>query len=131
MTTQTYAELLAETLPARIENHEQYDVFHARFGELFSRRRQLTAAESKLKDLLGLLIQDYDRRNALPREGCSPAELLQFLVDESDKPATELLSPVFGQRSHVSEALSGKRSISADQARKLGELFHVKPGLFI
>ena len=37
----------------------------------------------------------------------------------------------FGQRSHVNEALNGKRKISAEQARKLGQLFSVKPGLFI
>jgi antitoxin component HigA of HigAB toxin-antitoxin module len=128
--SQTYQELLAETLPARIETDEQYDAFHARFGELFA-RHALSSAESKLKDLLGLLIQDYDQRNAIPQDGCSPAELLQFLVDQSGESATDLLSPVFGQRSHVSEALCGKRPISAGQARNLGALFHVKPGLFI
>jgi len=38
---------------------------HAKFAELFSMRRR-TAAEEKLKNLLGGLIQDYDGRNALP-----------------------------------------------------------------
>jgi antitoxin component HigA of HigAB toxin-antitoxin module len=52
-------------------------------------------------------------------------------VEQSGKSATELLLPVFVQRSHVSEALSGKRAISAAQARKLGALFHVSPGLFV
>jgi HTH-type transcriptional regulator/antitoxin HigA len=52
-------------------------------------------------------------------------------VEHSGKSATELLSPIFGQRSHVSEALTGKRAISAAQARKLGALFHVSPGLFL
>jgi len=127
---QTYEELLVETLPARIETDEQYDAIHARFGGLFGNRRR-TAAEKKLMDLLGLLIQDYDRRNALPAEKSTPAEILQFLVEQSGKSATELLSPVFGQRSHVSEALSGRRSISAEQARKLGKMFHLNPGVFL
>jgi plasmid maintenance system antidote protein VapI len=39
--------------------------------------------------------------------------------------------PVFGQRSHVTEAINGKRPISATQARKLGEMFSVQPGLFL
>ena len=115
--TPTYEELLVETLPARIENDAQYDAIHARFGELFA-KRSLTLAETKLKDLLGVLIQDYDRRDALPREGCSPHEVLQYLLEESGKSASDLLTPVFGSRSHVSEALNGKRPISAEQARK-------------
>jgi hypothetical protein len=49
-------------------------------------------------DLLGGLIQDYDRRNALVVEKSSPAEILQFLVEHSGKSATELLSPVFDER---------------------------------
>jgi HTH-type transcriptional regulator/antitoxin HigA len=127
---QTYEDLLVETLPARIETDDQYDVIHTRFGELFGNRRR-TAAEKKLMDLLGLLIQDYDRRNALPAAKSTPAEILQYLVEQSGKSAAELLSPIFGQRSHVSEALSGKRGISAEQARELGKMFHVNPGLFL
>jgi HTH-type transcriptional regulator/antitoxin HigA len=95
------------------------------------KQRSRTPEETKLMRLLGILIQDYDRRNALPPEKSTPAELLQFLVEHSGRSAAELLSPVFGQRSHVSEALSGKRAISAPQARKLGALFRVSPGLFL
>jgi hypothetical protein len=41
------------------------------------------------------------------------------------------LLPVFGQRSHVSEALNGKRQVSLEQARKLAKIFSVKPRVFI
>ena len=67
----------------------------------------------------------------MPPDDSQPHKLLQFLVEHSGKKADELLKPIFGQRSHVSEALNGKRPISADQARKLGRLFSVDPGLFI
>ena len=130
MATVTYEELLAETLPARIESDEEYRRVHARFGDLFSRNR-LTAAENRLMELLGVLIQDYDRRNALPPDNSTPAEMLQFLVDHSGQSANDLLLPIFGQRSHVHEALTGKRPISGAQAKKLGERFHVNPGLFL
>jgi len=126
----TYEDLLRETLPARITTEKQYDSIHGRFGELLSQRRR-TQAEGKLMDLLGLLIQDYDQRHALPPDTSTPAERLRFLVDHSNKSATELLTPVFGQRSHVNEALDGKRAISAAHARKLGKLFHVDAGLFL
>lgn len=126
----TYGDLLLETLPARIETDEEYGRIDSHFTDLFGRKR-LTAAEKRLMDLLGVLIQDYDKRDPLPREGCSPPELLQFLVDQSGQSASALLTPIFGQRSHVYEALNGKRPISGPQAKKLGERFHVNPGLFL
>ncbi len=126
----TYENLLLETVPARIETDEEYNRIDAYFTDLFGRKR-LTVAEKRLMDLLGILIQDYDKRDPLPREGCSPGELLQFLVDQSGQSASALLTPIFGQRSHVYEALNGKRPISGPQAKKLGERFHVNPGLFL
>jgi HTH-type transcriptional regulator/antitoxin HigA len=131
MPTATYEELLTEACPQAIENDRQYEAVGRRFGELVGKQRSRTPEETKLMRLLGILIQDYDRRNALPPEKSTPAELLQFLVEHSGRSAAELLSPIFGQRSHVSEALSGKRAISAAQARKLGALFRVSPGLFL
>jgi antitoxin component HigA of HigAB toxin-antitoxin module len=88
-------------------------------------------AEDRLMDLLAVLIEDYDRRHAMPPDDSTPAERLQFLVEHSGKSATELLLPIFSQRSHVNEALNGKRAISAAQARKLGQLFQLPPGLFL
>ena len=129
MPTATYEQLLMETLPSRIDTDEQYEAIHAKFGELFSKKR-FSPAEEKLKNLLGVLIQDYDRRNALPPDDSTPDEILQFLIDQEGRSPADLL-PIFGQRSHVNEALNGKRKISAEQARKLGELFCVQPGLFI
>jgi len=129
MPSVTYEELLVETLPSRIETDEQAEAIGSRFGELLAKRR-LSAAESKLKNLLGVLIQDYDRRHALPPDDSTPAEMLEFLMEQSGKKHSDLL-PIFGQRSHVNEALNGKRRISAEQARKLGKMHSVKPGLFI
>ncbi len=129
MPTATYEQLLVETLPRRIEDDEQYDMVRSRFGDLFGKRRR-TAAEDRLMDLLGLLIEDYDRRNSFPPDNATPADRLRFLLEHSGKTPADLL-PVFGQRSHVSEALNGRRKISAEQARKLAEMFSVGPGLFI
>ncbi|MGA2594312.1 MAG: transcriptional regulator [Bryobacteraceae bacterium] len=129
MPTVAYQQLLAETMPARIQDDEQYDLIRARFGDLLSKRRR-TFAEDKLMDLLGVLIEDYDRRHALPLEKSTPADRLRFLLAHSGKMPADLL-PVFGQRSHVNEAVNAKRKISASQARKLAKLFSVQPGLFI
>jgi HTH-type transcriptional regulator/antitoxin HigA len=129
MSAATYEELLAETAPGRIGDEQQYDVVRARFGDLLGSRFR-TEAEDKFMDLLGVLITDYDRRNSMPPDDSTPSELLQFLMEQSGKTSADLM-PVFGQRSHVNEALNGKRPISAAQARKLGTLFSVSPGLFV
>ena len=80
--------------------------------------------------LLAVLVRDYDERNALPPVGMTPAEALQYLLEQSGKTAVDLLR-FFGQRSHVNEALNGRRKIGTEQARKLAQMFSVNPGVFI
>ena len=130
MPTATYEQLLMETVPEIIETEKQYREIGDRFGELVGKGRARTQSETKLMRLLALLIEDYDRRNALPPDNATSEERLRFLMEHSGKEPTDLL-PIFGQRSHVNETLNGRRKISAEQARKLGKLFHVQPGLFL
>jgi HTH-type transcriptional regulator/antitoxin HigA len=130
MPTATYGELLIATLPQVIETEAQYHQIARRFGDLVGKGRARSVEETKLLRLLALLVEDYDRRHALPTDKSTPAEKVQFLLEHSAKTAADL-QPVFGQRSHVHEALTGKRSISAPQARRLGQLFRVSPGLFL
>ena len=66
------------------------------------------------RQMLAMIIEDYDHRNALPPDMATPDARLRFLP-----------------RSRVNEALNGKRKISAGQARKLAKMFNVHPGLFI
>ena len=126
----TCEELLFETVPQVIETAAQYRQIARRFGDLVGKGWARSAEETKLLRLLALLVEDYDRRHALPPDNSAPGEKLRFLLEHSGRTATDL-QPVFGQRSHVHEALTGKRSISAPQARKLGQLFRVSPGLFL
>ena len=48
----TYEELLAETLPGRIKNDEDYDRFRARFGELLVQRRRTRAEDRDRKSVV-------------------------------------------------------------------------------
>ena len=130
MTATAYEALLCETRPEVIETDEQYEAAGARLAELVRKGRHRTVAESRLMRLLGVLVEDYDRRHALPPANTTPAERLKYLLETSGRSQAGLLS-VFGQRSHVHEALNGKRPISAAQARKLATMFRVKPGVFI
>ena len=126
----TYQDLLRETSPQVIENEEQYAAMHKKLGELLRKGHKRNPEETKLYRLLALLIEDYDRRHALPQEESTSGEKLRYLLEVSGKAPSDLTA-VFGQRSHVNEALNDKRPISAVQARKLGELFRLKPGYFL
>ena len=126
----TYVELLADAVPAVIENERQYADVSGRFGELLARGKRRTADETRLMRLLGLLIEDYDRQHALPPDGAAPFEKLRFLMEQAGKAPADLIA-VFGQRSHVSEVLSGKRKIGLQHAQAIGKLFGVKAWLFV
>ena len=130
MPTTTYEELLVETVPQVIRTEKQYREIGSRFGELVGEGRARTPDETRLMRLLALLIEDYDRRNAIPPDNATPAERLRFLLEHSGKTPAALL-PILGQRSHVNEALNGRRKISVEQARNLAKLFSVNPGVFI
>ena len=130
MPTATYPELLAETIPEIIVNEVQYRDISARFGDLVGKGRSRSNEETKLMRLLALLIEDYDRRHAMPPNSSTPAERLRFLLEHSAKKPSDL-APVFGQRSHVNEALNGRREISLGKARLLAKMFGVKTALFL
>lgn len=130
MSTITYPELLVEALPSAIETAEEYERLHKRLVGLVGKGRKRSGDETKLMHLLMVLVEDFDRRHPFPADASTPSERLRYLLEASGREQRDLV-PVFGQRSHVNEALHGKRPISATQARKLGTMFHLNPGYFL
>jgi len=130
MPTATYQELLAETVPEVIGSEAQYRDIGARLGDLVGKGRSRSGEETRLMRLLAVLVEDYDRRHAMPPDNSTPAERLRFLLEHSGRKPSDLV-PVFGQRSHVNEALNGRREISLGKARRLAKLFGVKPAIFL
>ncbi len=130
MPTATYQDLLVETVPEVIGSEAQYRDICARLGDLVGKGRSRSGEETRLMRLLAVLVEDYDRRHAIPADTSTPAERLRFLLEHSGKKPSDLL-PVFGQRSHVNEALNGRREISLEKARRLAKLFGVKTAIFL
>ncbi len=117
-------------MPEVITTRKQYTEATGRLADLVRKGRDRTLEESRLMKLVAVLVQDYDRHNSLPPAEASPGDIFRYLLRQSGKRTADLL-PIFGQRSHVSEAINGRRRISAEQARKLGKLFNVSPGMFV
>jgi HTH-type transcriptional regulator/antitoxin HigA len=83
---------------------------------------------SDLIDALGIAIEAYeDQHHQIP--DVDEAELLRYFMEEHRLRQSDL--PELGCQSVVSEILSGKRSLTADQMRRLGKRFHIDPGTFL
>ncbi|MCC6744819.1 MAG: helix-turn-helix domain-containing protein [Acidobacteria bacterium] len=124
-----YAELLARTLPHVLKSADEYDVVLERVRQLIVAGDGRSEAEDKLLDLLVALVEKYEaERFEIPR--AEPCEVLALLIENRGlRPAD--LAEVLGSRGHVSDILSGRRRISADKARAMGEYFGVDPGVFL
>lgn len=123
-----YAKLLAKTLPRPIHTETE----HARLTGTLLRldeREDLSPEEEALAEVLTLLIEDYEQKyHPLPR--VSPNESLVALMEERGLKHKDIW-PVLGNKGAATEVLSGRRSISKAQAKRLAEFFNVPIDLFI
>ena len=129
-----YARLANRIVVKAIETEEEYDHMVAAVERLMDKASdkgedRLSPEESALLETIAILIQAFDDRHH-PLPSASPKEMLAYLMESSGRTAKDLL-PVLGTRGRVSEILSGKRSISKEQAKKLAAMFKVAADLFI
>jgi HTH-type transcriptional regulator/antitoxin HigA len=122
-----YAHLLAEALPHVIHTEAENERCTAVLETLL-RKDDLTAEEDRLRELLTMLIEEFEQREyALP--AAAPVEILRYLMDSNGLRQIDLLD-VFGSASVASEVLSGKRELSKAHIARLSARFHVSAALF-
>ncbi len=125
-----YLRLANRVVVKAIESRQEYDAMVAEVARLMEKGEEaLSAEESALLETMAILIQAYDDEH-YPLSEVPPNETLAHLMETSGRKAKDLL-PIFGTRGRVSEVLSGKRSISKEQAKKLAEFFKVSVELFV
>ena len=125
-----YARLANRIVVKAIDTEEEYDRMVAAVEQFMNKGEGcLSPEESALLETMAILVQAYDDRHH-PLPAAAPNEMLAYLMETSGRTAKDLL-PVLGTRGRVSEVLSGKRSISKEQAKKLASLFKVTVDLFI
>jgi HTH-type transcriptional regulator/antitoxin HigA len=123
-----YAELLAKLLPRPIRTGEE----HARLTTMLlqlDEREDLTPEEEALAEVLTLLIEDYEEKYH-PLPSVAPHESLRALMEERGLKHKDIW-PVLGNKGAATEILSGRRSISKAQAKRLAEFLRVPVELFI
>ena len=121
-------KLLAKSLPRPIRTDDEHAHFTAKLLAL-DERDDLSAEEEALAEVLTLLIQDYeDKHHPLPH--VSPNQSLAALMEEHGLKHKDIW-PVLGNKGAATEVLSGRRSISKAQAKRLAEFFRVPIDLFV
>lgn len=125
---QKYGRLLSNALPTIIKTEEENDRAILIVQKMLA-KKELSFEENVLLELLGKLIADFEEKFYKPREA-SPQEVLVELIESRGLKQKDL-TDVFGSKSRVSEAISGRREISKAQARALGNFFNVPVDLFI
>jgi HTH-type transcriptional regulator/antitoxin HigA len=102
----------------------------ARFEHLLDKDdTSISPEEGRLLKLLAMLLEEYEDRN-IPLPRFRPDKMLRHLLAEKGLRQSDLW-PVIGSKSRVSEIVSGNRSISKSQAKKLAAFFHVPVELFV
>lgn len=130
MDVRRYGRLLAKFTPKVIETEDENEEALAVVEALMSRgEAQLDAEEQALLDLLATLIEQFEKKAYQLPDG-DPVGALEVLMEGKCLRAADLAVPL-GSRAKASEILSRKRSISKEQARKLGKFFDVSPAAFI
>jgi HTH-type transcriptional regulator/antitoxin HigA len=124
-----YRRLVAEVSPTIIETEEENERVLAIVERLMAKAEKRTPEEDAILNLLVHLVEQFEDR-AYPTGDAAPAEMIAFLLEQRGlKPIA--LADVLGSRGRVSEILAAKRSVSKEQAKKLGEFFHVSAAAFI
>ncbi len=125
-----YRQLLGKAAPVVIEAEDEYRRMLARFERLMDKDdASISPEEGRLLKLLAMLLEEYEDRN-IPLPRFRPDKMLRHLLAEKGLRQSDL-SPVIGSKSRVSEIITGNRSISKSQAKKLAAFFHVPVELFI
>jgi HTH-type transcriptional regulator/antitoxin HigA len=123
-----YARLLTKFLPKPIQSERELKAATALLLEL-DERTDFSAEEEAVAEVLSVLVEDYEDKH-YPLPDIPPHESLRALMEDRGLRHKDIW-PVLGNKGAATEILSGRRSISKAQAKRLAEFFRVPIDLFI
>lgn len=126
--TTTYSQLLVEFQPKTIATEEEYDRALETVEKLMAFKER-SPEQTEILKLLVTLIEEFENKH-YPIEPASPHAILKHLMEARKIKQSDLVG-IIGSKGVVSEVINEKRAISKEQAKALGEFFHVSPALFI
>ena len=128
--TKKYVRLLSKVHPGVIKSDAEHDRLLGIVETLMAKgETRLSPEEESLLELLLHLIHTYEKqRYHIPPS--PPHEIVSQLMKERGLTPVDLVA-LLGGESRVSEVLSGKRSVSKEQAKRLAARFEVGVEIFL
>lgn len=130
-----YLKLLnqMQIIPKIIESDTEYEKYLAAAEQLIAKKNNRSPEETILFRLLVKLIEDYEETQFFLEDWSdrTPVEILQHLLETTGTKQADLVGVVSSSKGLISAIVNGKRAISKEQAKKLGEYFKVSSSLFI
>lgn len=123
-----YAALVAMFPPRPI--HDSVDYANTLEIVMAVAGHKLTRDQDDYLTILSEMVLNYDRAHDQSRKRGTPLQRLQYLVKEAGLSASDL-GRLLGNRGMGSVFLTGKRSLSKANIRKLAEHFKVRADYFL
>lgn len=124
-----YRRLIAQASPVIIGSEVENERVLAIVHRLMAKGEKRTPEEDAVLNLLVHLVEQFEEKTCRIA-AAAPSQTIAFLLEQRGlKPIA--LAEILGSRGRVSEILAGKRSVSKEQAKRLGEFFHVSAAAFI
>ena len=125
----TYSGLVSLLVPRPIHDRAAYDnaveIVHALAGFKLNRDQE------DYLELMGRLVEDYERETSPQPVPAKGIETLKFLLEDNDLTGDDLGRIIGIDRSIAYRILKGTRSLTADHIKKLSARFAVSADLFL
>ena len=110
-----------------IKTEEDYYKALNRFEEIFDAK--IGSLESDEADVLGLLIDEYEKKN-FPIEAPDPIEAIKIRMVEMNLKQKDLIG-IIGGKSRVSEILNRKKKLTVEMIRSLADRLNLSAQILI
>lgn len=130
-----YIDLLKalKIAPKVIETEAENEKCLAIVEALMFKGQSRTVEETALLRLMVMLIEEFEEKyySFKDWQQTTPHDFLQHLMEGKGIKQVDLIGILSLSSGLISSIVNGKRQISKEQAKKLGEYFKVSPSLFI
>lgn len=124
-----YIKLLSETVPRIIDTEIEHKRLLNEVDKFMDLGENLTDEQAEVLQLLVTLIEQYENK-VYQMKAITPLDILHELMSVRQLKQKDIVE-IFGSKGITSEVINGKRSISKNQAKALGDFFHVSYSLFL
>jgi HTH-type transcriptional regulator / antitoxin HigA len=128
-TAASYAEIVKVYPPRIIRDRRRLDDAYQVIDLLMAIRKP-SADQLDFLELLSMLVEQLESTEH-PIPHTSLASLLAHLIESKGESQTALAGATGIQKSLISEVLSGRRSLSIENIKRLAKHFSVEPGVFL